>query len=491
MRDADVTGTRWDAPLVLVLSVAAVALVALGHPLFAGALHPLDDCTYAAAARNAWEHGAWLPLRYDGHAFYQHGPLVPWSMAALFGAFGVHEAWARLPSVLAALGTVALVFAAARAEYAQRAPTDRQGAWLAGLLAAGVLLTTEAFLRFSGRARLDAPLTFAMLLSAYGVLRAMERPLAGYLLAGLGAGLAVCAKGAAGVVALPAVLFAILLARRGRDLARPAAYWGLALAVALPAPWLGYLLIQDGDAYTRGYVIGFVGEALSQGRGMAPQSTAYYLWFFLETYWPWLPLLLVALVAQVRDGLARRPISPFAVFAVVFGLALAVPRTKYPHYAMPLYPLFAVLLGVAGARWLATTRARQWAVRLWYGLGALGIAALLAFPGVMHRSALGAAFRSMGPAVRERTREEKRIAFTTGLDRWEVVAGLEFYARRLTANAPLSLDAAAQLLRSGGGVVVAPAEAARAENLAPFAAAPCGVYGALALLCPREAPPKR
>jgi 4-amino-4-deoxy-L-arabinose transferase-like glycosyltransferase len=473
-------GPRGAPALILV-----PAAVLLGHALAAGALHPLDDCNYATLALNIVETGEWLPLRYDGAPFYNHGPLVPWLTALSFHAFGIHEAAARLPSILFGVGCVALAFAAAR-RAAERQGDEASGPF-AGMLAGVVLLATEPFVRFAGRARFDAPLAFFFLLAAWGVARGLAGKRRAYIVAGVAAGLAVGVKGVAGAVPLVAALAAILAARAWRELRSGWLWLGVLAAVALPLPWMLYLGATDPQGYWQGYLAGRWLEVLTRGSAMPPQDAGVYLRTLALSYWPWLPVVLVALARVVRDVVRRapHPTLAYAASALCTLIAISALRTKYDHYLLPVYPTFAVLCGVELGRWIPV----PWRRRVVAACAVLAIAAILAilaFPIRMHHSALGEAFRAVGPEIAKRLPPGERLQHV-GLERWQVIAGVGFYAGRLVQRDGIPPDAAAAYLAARRLPVLVATEALAAPGAAALreGGTVCAEHGALRLVCPR------
>jgi 4-amino-4-deoxy-L-arabinose transferase-like glycosyltransferase len=465
--------------------ILAPAAVLLGHALAAGALHPLDDCNYATLARNIVETGEWLPLRYDGAPFYNHGPLVPWLTALSFHAFGIHEAAARLPSILFGVGCVALAYAAARR--AGEGAGDEGSGPFAGALAGIVLLATEPFLRFSGRARFDAPLAFFFLLAAWGVARGLAGKRRAYVVAGAAAGLAVSVKGVAGAVPLAAALLAIVAARAWRELRSGWLWLGVLTAVALPLPWMLYLVATDPQGYWHGYLAGRWLEVLREGSAMPPQDAGVYVRALALNYWPWIPVVLVALARAARDVVRRapHPALPYAVSALCTLFAISALRTKYDHYLLPVFPAFAVLCGAELVRWIRGA----WRRRVVAGCAVLAIAAIgafLALPVRMHHSALGEAFRAVGPEISDRLPPGERLQHV-GLERWQVIAGVGFYGGRLVQRDGIAPDAAATYLAARRLPVLVAAEALAAPGAAALREGGriCAGHGALRLVCPR------
>src|SRR5436853_2393321 len=180
-----------------------------------------DEPRYAWIARNMAETGDWVTPRLYAKPWFEKPPLYYWGAALCFRLFGVSEAAARLPSAISALlATLAIAWLAWRV---YRAETAR---WVLLLLP-----TTVGMIGFSHAAATDMPftgmLTVAMVCAAVLGLtdanendgraqsRAAGTPLPGsrphvwapLLLFGFFLGLAVLAKGPAGVILCGGAIF--------------------------------------------------------------------------------------------------------------------------------------------------------------------------------------------------------------------------------------------------------------------------------------------
>jgi hypothetical protein len=167
-------------PLAALLAAAALLLLAdLGGPWLWE-----DESDTALFARSIVQHG--LPLAWDGRSFVDSDdglrvvpralgqPLVmvgtPWlpyyAAAASFALFGESEWAARLPFALAALATLAVLYA-----LVLRSTGCARSAFAAGLL----LLASTQFLLYGREARSYAPNMLLTLLVLAGFLRLGER----------------------------------------------------------------------------------------------------------------------------------------------------------------------------------------------------------------------------------------------------------------------------------------------------------------------------
>ena len=120
-------------------------------------LRSWDEAWYAEIAKNILKTGNWFLLRWNGLPYFDHPPLGFWLTAFSFRIFGINEMAARLPSALAGIGSVFLIFL-----LGQKLFNQKTGFW-SGL----ILTTTPWFWLRSREGNLDIILVFFMLLSIW------------------------------------------------------------------------------------------------------------------------------------------------------------------------------------------------------------------------------------------------------------------------------------------------------------------------------------
>src|SRR5688572_1474649 len=88
--------------LLLGAAAAALFFVNLGGP----SLWDVDEGRNATAAFEMQEAGRWVVPTFNAELRVDKPPLLYWCQIAAYSLFGVNEFAARLPSALAALGTM-------------------------------------------------------------------------------------------------------------------------------------------------------------------------------------------------------------------------------------------------------------------------------------------------------------------------------------------------------------------------------------------------
>jgi 4-amino-4-deoxy-L-arabinose transferase-like glycosyltransferase len=354
---------RWLGWLTLSHGRAAAALVALSLVLFTPGLFSLqpmdrDEPRFAQATKQMLETRDFVDIRFQDEARHKKPVGIYWLQAAAVSAaqaLGVPDALRtiglyRLPSWLAAIGSVLLVY------WGALAFLSRRGAFVAAaLMAATVLIGVEARL-----AKTDATLLFTCLVG-FGVLARLwfaavspqtAPPLtrlhvwAFWLAMGLG----ILVKGPITpmIVFVPALALS-LRERSGRWLLPLKPWLGLLIVAVIIAPWLTAIAIKTGGSFFADSVgkdmLGKVGQG--QERHWGPPGL--YATLFWATAWP----LSVFMALAFRFTWKERRDD-----AVAFLLAWIIPcwiifeavQTKLPHYVLPLYPAIAVLAVMAVER---------------------------------------------------------------------------------------------------------------------------------------------
>ncbi|WP_232628801.1 ArnT family glycosyltransferase [Methylobacterium sp. Leaf118] len=357
---------------------ACALLLLLGLACFLpglASLQPMDrdEPRFAQATKQMLETGDFVDIRFQGEARHKKPVGIYWAQAAAVAAgeaLGVPEARTtialyRLPSLLGALAAVLLTY------WAALALLPRRGALLAAaLFSACIMLSAEARL-----AKTDALLVACATASFGALARAwlgrarLERgrgpaTLGTALVFWLGMALGLLIKGP--MVPLFAGLAALILCGRegsARWLLDLRPRLGLALTLAVVAPWFAAIAWKSGGAFFGEAVgrdmIGKVGGA-AEKHGAPPG--AYALAFF-ATFWPGAAFAALSIPFAWR---ARRDEAVALLLAWIVPMWLifeAVP-TKLPHYVLPLMPAVAILTVLAltrgaldprrpGARWVA------------------------------------------------------------------------------------------------------------------------------------------
>lgn len=319
-----------------------------------------DEPYFAEGAREMVVDGHWAVPHVNGEVTTDKPPLFFWLIALLsLPLGGVSALSARLPSALAALGSLALTLRLGRRL------SERRTAALAG----AILGTTYLFWDKARSAQSDSLLCFLVLvaLGAFEAFRAGEAHggRAG-LLFWAAAALAVLVKGPVGFL-LP-LGAALLTLACDRDLGvwkRFAPLSGPALFAAIVGAWMVLATSSGGGEYSvwqalREHVLARSAYGLHH-----PQPAWYYLTVLPLQLLPWTGLLPGALLLawrRRRSNAQDRFLLVWALFIVVF---FSIPVEKRDLYVLPAYPAFALLsarLVAAVCGWEPSSAGGDWRV---------------------------------------------------------------------------------------------------------------------------------
>jgi 4-amino-4-deoxy-L-arabinose transferase-like glycosyltransferase len=354
-------------------------LVLLGAVLFGAGLGlrdpwPADEPRFALIARDMAMTGDWLFPRIGGDLYQDKPPVFLWAIGGLYALTGELRLAFLLPSLLAGIGTLLLVYDLGRRVWSRQA----------GLAAALLLSVSVQMVMQARAAQIDMLLTFFTTAALYGIGRHL---LAGpdwraYALGGFAAGIGVITKGT-GFLALLLVLPFFALRRLGFTglwTGEGGARWWLAPAAALVAIacWLVPMLAvvaASGDPGLTAYR-----DELLLKQTVTRYASAWHhhepWYYFLVSVIPglWLPgtALLPWLVPRwraawrTRDGRAWLFLGWIALVLAFFSASTG----KRGVYILPALPAFALAAGP----WLAEITARRGARSLVFALAAAVVA---------------------------------------------------------------------------------------------------------------------
>ncbi|WP_166636878.1 ArnT family glycosyltransferase [Cognatilysobacter terrigena] len=359
-----------------------VALLVLGAGLGLRDPWPADEPRFALVAKQMVDSHQWLfPMR--GNELYaDKPPLFMWLQAIALTVVGNLRVAFLLPSLLASLGTLALLRDLGARLYDRRA----------GAYAAWALLFTFAFTFQARRAQIDPLLVFWVTLSVYGLVRHLVRgpDLRMWYLGWFAAGLGVITKGV-GVIALLVLIPAAVLHARGwasigaQGWRRPATWLGPVLLVLPIAVWLGPMLWaveHSTDPALHDYADNILLRQTAK-RYVDPSHHIQPVWYFpvvILTQWlpAWLALPWVWSgwrdAWRARDGRLALLLTWVALVVVFFSLSAG----KREVYILPALPMFCLALGA----WLPAAIEQPNARRLAFGL-ATALTLLLGIAGAM------------------------------------------------------------------------------------------------------------
>jgi len=336
-----------------------LVLVMLFYRIGASSLFEPDEGRNAEKAREILLLNDWITPHENFHAVLDKPIFFYWLIALSYKLFGVSEWAARLPSALAGLACILVVYFFVRSCW-----DEWEARWSVLILG-----TSAGFYIFSRIVIFDLTLTAFITLAMWAFYQAAHEsaPRAGWgscALLYIALGVATLTKGLVGLV-LPGLIFFVylLLSNRWRVLARIHLLAGMLLFLLVVTPW--YVLAE---IHNPGYLRYYLWEE-HFGRFATTKFDRFNPWYFYLYVvplglLPWTFLLPVA----VKNFWRTRPDDKTLWLILWAGLPIlffSLSKSKLPHYILPSLPPLAILIGVALPR--AMSEFPNWCR---FGLGA-------------------------------------------------------------------------------------------------------------------------
>jgi 4-amino-4-deoxy-L-arabinose transferase-like glycosyltransferase len=278
--------------------------------------------------------------------------------------FGLNDFAITLPSRCGGLGCVAMTYLLAR----------RHTGVAAGWFAAVILVTNGVYIQFTTSFRMDSLMTLGALLTLWGYLNLQHAR----GVAALCGGIMISALTKGPLIFVMLLIFVPHAAVVGhwRHTHRTIRYWILLLA--LPTAWYGTLWLMHGPEISSQLEHDFWRGDTAIGLNAVDSALLEYAVKPARRLWPWLPLIVLALVNAFVNGFRRhQAVSRRADYALLIGLFVlnygiaAIKPDPDVRYLYPSLPLVAILCGDLIVRW-TRERLPRYCVKITVLLIALG-----------------------------------------------------------------------------------------------------------------------
>ncbi|KGQ18031.1 Dolichyl-phosphate mannosyltransferase [Lysobacter dokdonensis DS-58] len=439
----------------------AIALLVLGAGIGLRAPWPADEPRFVLVAKQMWDSGDWL-FPHRGHELYaDKPPLYFWLLGAAY-ALVRDWTWAfLLPSLVAAMATLAMTYDLGRRLWSHRA----------GLWAAIAVLACVQFIYQAKRAQIDPTVVCFITLGVYGIARHVLLGPAWrwFWLGCFAAGLGVISKGVGFLALLALIPYALMrwrgwngLADIGRGNALRWSAGALAFLAAI-ALWFVPMIVTattSGDPEHQAYVNELLFKQTAT-RYTAAWHHTQPAWYFLEViaaYWLPFSLALPWLFPRWRDAFRARDARvwlPLGWALLVLAFFSASPG-KRDMYILPMLPMVALAAGpylenVTASRWFRRALLALVIVLGVVFLGA-GIAALHGDP----------SFESKIEAQRGLPPASDTLWWLLALTGAAVLAACAWWRRDALKGAAVALSILVVVLFSGTAVLLDDENSARA-----------------------------
>jgi len=300
---------------------------------------------FALGARSMVERNQWLTPHAPDELQLNKPPLTYWLIGASYKLFGASYGAARLPSVLAAMGVLAVVYLLGTWRYGNRA----------GLISVVTLASSYLFVSFARMAMSDMLLTFCVTAAFACYIAALTEQtprsrklvFVGYVALALG----VLTKGpvALALVAIPIGLE--LIVRRDRaNFKRLQILPGLVVVLAIAAPYFFLVYARVGLGPLRFF---FLGENLQRFTGQIYESGGRPFWYelaaFFSDFAPWSLLLILAAWFDwrraERERTSRGVTRILYLWLVYTVILFSLASFKRDYYLLPAMPAAALIVG--------------------------------------------------------------------------------------------------------------------------------------------------
>lgn len=327
--------------LSLMVCAALLFLVGLGYRHLWGS----DEPRVAGIAAEMGRSGDLVVPRLNGEPFLEKPPLYFCAASTIFSLLGENTYTARLPSALAAICGVALVFFLAR---------SMGFSTLTAFISAFILATSTGYWGIGRKCIIDMMLclfTTCAVVCFFQASRSLQRRMLWYTGFVLSLSCAVMTKGLVGLAIPLSALSVWLLLKKDFSLKA----WGLlsigSLLCLIPVGiWIWFLYNSLGwDAvyevvWTNNFAR-FTGTHQSHIRPFY-----FYIIRFPKNFFPWLLFLPLALIFHLRKIREWNMHSSSLFFVTWLGIPfilLSLSAGKRDLYLLPLYPAAALLVGTA------------------------------------------------------------------------------------------------------------------------------------------------
>ncbi|UUO16229.1 ArnT family glycosyltransferase [Dolichospermum heterosporum] len=296
-----------------------------------------DETTYAVRSRWMLESGDWLTPQSWSELAYEKTPGFYWILASIYTIFGISEVTSRLPSQIASIISIFLVYEIAAMLLNKRI------AWLSSAILAGSFLWLQV-------SRLVAPDIITICIALFGIFCLLKAGLNSrygrywILGTGLSIGLGFLIKGQLIFVPFIALLpYLIYQNRQHQHFNNYLLYLGFLIGFVPVITWF-LLSYQRYGVIVFEQFFGFVTKLATEQRN--GHSPFYYLWNLPIKSFPWPLFSILGVFLVCRRSLIKN-ILILVVCPVIIFLEISIISTRLPHYTLIICPWMAILAAIA------------------------------------------------------------------------------------------------------------------------------------------------
>lgn len=335
-------------------SISLLLLIVLGALFLCYAINlgylPLwdpDEPYYIESGREMLERGDIVTPFFNYEPRLNKPVFFYWLQILSGKLFGFNEFSARIPSLLAGIGLLWLIFKIGGLLYDKKT----------GIVSALIGATSFEIYVLSRQSVTDMCLAFFMTLAIYGYVSLYKSSINGgkwyYLY--IGTAFAVMTKGPVGLLLPGAVAFFVMLIQRDFSLIKKMhLFKGIIIFLAIASPWYILVLMQHGFHFFKVFIIEnnllrYVTPMYKHTGGIL-----YYIPILLLGFFPWIIFLVLSItnhfrlmrdkrikIDSVKNPLAFATLLNIVWFAVFF-IFFSLSGSKLPAYILGLFPALSL-----------------------------------------------------------------------------------------------------------------------------------------------------
>jgi len=328
--------------LLILLSLAAVAVTIMFWRLGEGSLSDFDEADYAQSAREMLWTNDFNTMRWNGMEFFDKPPVYQWLTVLAYKVFGVNEFSARFVAACSGVLAILMTYVLGRDLFGNRA---------VGLGAAIILLTVSrnlfshgySFVSLARVGMLDMSLILALMVAVWLAWRCQQDARA-LIWLGVPLGLGLMIKSVSGFLAYGIVGLYLLTALPRSVWWRRETLYGLLLSLAVAVPWHAGQLLIWGRHFWNSYMVSLTVGYVTGEQG----HTRDWLFYFrtmqrgFPVLYPFVALAVIYALYRAmrhRDRAAMLLLCWTAVPMVLYNTS----RSRIGWYMIPIYPALALL----------------------------------------------------------------------------------------------------------------------------------------------------
>jgi len=324
------------------IMVSSISLTGLN-----GSLQNVDEVLYARVSRETLEHNSWLVQYKDGNEWFHKSPMLFWSVMLSYKLFGVSDFSTKLPSAIAAIISAFMILFISKKVF---------NSTKSGIISASIYLTSLQVYASTHQVAIDSLLVMNLLLTLYFTIKGIRDKSSWLFLAAFLNGLVFLTKSVLGLV-IPATLFIYIIIERRWDIF----YYliiVLVISIGISFPYFFSIYKRIPDIFTESFIFKNVINRFYSKGGINAGDLSYRLGYGIVYYTvvlllfslPFTPGIFYIFYRKgekdsIKDILWNDSSRILSIYFLVVLVGYSLMKGKWPHWSMPMIPVFTIFLG--------------------------------------------------------------------------------------------------------------------------------------------------